>query len=158
MFNMYKKNVLKMGWLILLMSIFIPGCSNSKNDRSGSAADVYLPSVSSTIPEDAATKVSMNPKITATFSKETNAATITPATFTLLQEKPPVSGTVTYEGTTAVFTPSENLDPNATFTANLSNEVKDLAGKSSVTNKTWSFMTDERSESEPDPGMKPTME
>lgn len=157
-FNINKMNDFKIVWLVLLIVLFVPGCTNSKNDSAGSAADGTLPSVSATTPEDAATKVAMNRTITATFSKGMNAATITPATFTLLQGTTPVSGTVTYEGTTAVFSPSKNLDPNTSFTATLSEGVKDLGGKALATNKTWSFMTDETSGSEPDPDMKPTME
>jgi len=157
-FNKNKKSDLKMGWMVLLMVLLIPGCTNSKNDSAGSAADGTLPSVSATTPEDAAIEVAMNRTITATFSKGMNAETINRATFTLVQGAGPVSGTVTYEGTTAVFSPSKNLDPNTSFTANLSEEVKDLGGTALAANKTWSFTTDGTSESEADPDMKPTME
>ncbi len=150
----------KMWGVILLSVIFVSGCTGSGNNSADSAADLSVPSVSATNPDDAATGVAMNEKITATFSKGMDADTITSTTFTLLQGTTPVLGTVTYEGTTAVFSPTNTLDQNASFTASLSTGVKDLAGKTLAANKTWSFMTDVTpdSESDSDSEIKPTME
>lgn len=156
--NMGKKSNAKMWWVMLLSVIFVSGCTGSGNNSAGSAVDLSVPSVSVTNPADAATGVAMDQKITATFSKGMNAATITAATFTLLQGTTPVAGAVSYEGTTAVFTPANTLDPNLSFTAALSTGVKDLEGKALATNKTWSFMTNVASGSVPDPEIKPTIE
>jgi len=149
MFNMNKKNDLK--WLVLLMVIFIPGCSDSNNDSAGSAADGTLPSVSATNPDDGATGVAINRKIRATFTKAMDGGTINSATFTLVQGATPVSGTVSYEGTTAVFSPASPLASNAAFTATLSTGIKDPSGNTMAANKSWSFTTGATAASGPEP-------
>jgi hypothetical protein len=74
--------------------------------------DTTAPTVSSTIPSNAATGVSINSAITAIFSEALDPLTVTTVTFILEQGLTPVSGTVTYAGVTATFTPAVNLAPN----------------------------------------------
>ena len=100
--------------------------------------DVTPPSVTSTIPA-AGIGVFVNRKITATFSKDMDGSTITPTSFSVAGPTP-VSGTVTYLRRTAVFKPSSSLAPNATYTATITTDVKDLAGNALQAN-TWSFAT-----------------
>lgn len=146
--NVIKKYNSKI-WMLLLLVIFVSGCSDS--DRPSGGADGSIPGVSTTTPNDTATGVATNRKITATFSKEMNETTINSATFTLLQGTTPVSGTVTYESTTAVFSPINILAPNASFTANLSTGVKDSTGQALLEEKTWGFTTGSTVATGPDP-------
>ena len=104
---------------------------------TGTAPDTTAPTVSSTSPANNATAVAVNTAITATFSETMTASTITTATFTVGG----VTGTVTYSGTTATFTPSSNLAANTIFTATITTGAKDLAGNALAVNKTWSFTT-----------------
>src|SRR5260370_1059617 len=83
----------------------------------------------------------MNDKIDATFTEALDPATVNTATFTLKQGSTPVSGTVSYTGTTATFTPSVTLLPNTTYTATVTTAVKDLAGNALAGNYVWSFTT-----------------
>src|SRR5207245_875863 len=62
-------------------------------------------------------------------------------TFTLKQGTTPVSGTVSYSGVTATFTPAGNLAPLTTYTARISTGAKDLAGNPLTTDLVWSFTT-----------------
>jgi hypothetical protein len=101
---------------------------------TGATTDSTTPSVTSS-----ATNVAVNGKITATFSKDMDGSTITPAGFTVTGAAP-VSGTVTYLRRTAVFKPSSSLAPNTTYTATITAGVKDLAGNALQAN-TWSFTT-----------------
>jgi hypothetical protein len=101
--------------------------------------DVTRPSVTSTIPDNAVLGVPVNRKITATFSEDMNSSTLTAASFTVTGPGP-VSGTVTYRGRMAVFTPSTSLAPSATYTATIGTGALDLAGNALQT-KTWSFTT-----------------
>jgi hypothetical protein len=128
-------------WLAVLLSVvFISGCgSNGSNNNS--APDATIPTVSSTKPDDTATGVAINRKITATFSEAMDAATMTPVTFTLLDGATPVSGAVTYGGGVAVFTPAANLASNTAFTATVTTGAKDPTGNALAANKTWSFTT-----------------
>ena len=97
------------------------------------------PSVTSTIPANAASDVAVNRKITATFSEDMNSSTLTSASFTVTGPGP-VSGTVTYVGRTAVFTPSNSLASNTTYTARITTGAMDLAGNASQANA-WTFTT-----------------
>jgi len=104
-------------------------------------AVVTLPTVSSTNPVNAATGVPFNQQIAATFSDSMNASTITASTFTLVQGTTPVSGFVSYSGTTAIFTPASNLAPNTAYTATITTGAKDLARNGLANNYIWSFTT-----------------
>ena len=99
------------------------------------------PTVTSTVPANGASGVPTSSKLSATFSTTMDSATITPSTFTLAQGSTPVTGAVTYSGTTAVFTPSSALAPNKTFTATFTTGAKDQAGNALASNYVWSFST-----------------
>jgi hypothetical protein len=108
---------------------------------TGAAAAAILPSVSSTDPVNAATSVPFNQKIAVTFSEAMDASTITTSTYTLVQGTVPVSGFVSYSGTTAIFAPSGNLAPNTAYTVTVTTGAKDLSGNSLANNYAWSFTT-----------------
>lgn len=107
-------------------------------------SDITPPTVSSTIPADAATGVALNANITATFSEAMDPLTITTTTFTLKQGTTAITGVVTSpSATTATFNPSANLTANTVYTATVTTGVKDLAGNAlaTTTANTWSFTT-----------------
>ena len=109
---------------------------------TGAAAAVTPPTVSSTDPANAATAVPINQKVSATFSKAMDASTITTATFIVTQGTTPVSGFVSYSGTTAVFAPASNLAPNTAYTVTITTGAKDLASNVLASNYVWSFTTE----------------
>jgi hypothetical protein len=99
------------------------------------------PTVSSTDPIDTATDVGVSRTVNATFSEQMDPATISTATFTLKQGTTPISGTVSYAGTTATFKPAVDLSSNV-FTATISTGAKSSAsGMSLAANYTWTFTT-----------------
>jgi hypothetical protein len=53
----------------------------------------------------------------------------------------PVTGTVTYVGFLATFTPTANLAASTLYTATVTTGVKDLAGNALAVDYTWSFTT-----------------
>ena len=108
---------------------------------TGNTADVIPPTVISTDPGNGATSVLLNKKITATFSEAMNPLTINITTFLLKQGATSITGTVTYTGVTAMFTPSANFAINTLYTATITTGVKDLAGNAMLVNYTWSFTT-----------------
>ena len=108
---------------------------------TGAAIVVTPPAVSSTDPVNAATGVALNQKIAATFSKTMDASTIQTSTFILMQGTTPVSGFVSYTGTTAIFTPASNLVPNLTYSVTITTGAKDLAGNPLANNYVWGFTT-----------------
>jgi hypothetical protein len=113
---------------------------------TGAAPDVVAPTVTLTVPANAASSVGINQAVNATFSKAMDPVTISTATFTLVTAGTPVTGTVSYDVSShiATFTPASSLASSSTYTATISNAAKDLAGNalaSGAVPNPWTFMT-----------------
>jgi hypothetical protein len=113
----------------------------SYTTAAGATADVTPPTVLSVVPTGGATSIAVTSAITATFSEALNASTVNSATFTLMQGTTSVSGTVSYSGVTAKFTPAAALANNTVYTVTITTGVKDVAGNSLAAAKVWSFTT-----------------
>jgi len=149
-----------------LDSLYTATITTSAKDTTGNAlasnfswsfescvtADTTAPTVSSTVPANAATAVPINGKITATFSEGMDSRTLTATTFTVTGPSPAttqVAGTVTYAGNAgaiATFTPASNLAPSSTYTATITTGAMDLAGNALVQTgglalDPWTFTT-----------------
>ena len=75
-----------------------------------------------------------------------NPATLTPSTFTLVQQgqSSPLSASVCYAGPTATLDPSANLQAGTTYTATLKggpSGAKDVAGNPLAADSSWTFTT-----------------
>jgi hypothetical protein len=128
-----------LGWLMLLnLAILATGCMKV-TEVTGITG--VCPMVISTDPTDSATGIDLNKTINASFNEAMNPSTINATTFTLFQGTTPISGTVTYTGITATFTPSANLVSNTTYTATISTGSKDPAGNALVSDYVWNFTT-----------------
>ncbi len=99
------------------------------------------PTVLSTSPVPYAYAAVLNNAVTTTFSTPMDPATVTAASFTLLGGTTPVSGSVSYSGNTATFTPLVPLASNTVYTATITTGVKDLVGTAMSTNYSWTFQT-----------------
>ncbi|MBE2279283.1 MAG: Ig-like domain-containing protein [Ignavibacteriaceae bacterium] len=133
------KNFFKMWYIPLLLVIIMAGC----DERDGliSPPAITVPTVSSTQPANSATEVPINQKIAANFSEVMDSSTMTTATFTIMQGTTFISGTVTYTGVSAIFSPSTNLEPNTLFLATITTMAKSAKGQSLAQNYVWSFTT-----------------
>jgi hypothetical protein len=109
----------------------------------GISADTTAPTVTATFPINTATGTAVNEAISATFSEPMDSATITAVHFMLANGTTPVTGTVTYDlpNKKAIFSPAANLLVGTTYTATVTNGVKDLAGNALGANKVWTFTT-----------------
>jgi hypothetical protein len=112
--------------------------------------DTTRPTVTLTVPANAATGIAINSTVAATFSETMDPLTINPTTFTLSQGTTVVPGEVTYSGVTAVFTPDTLLAANTSHTATIAAEATDLAGNELAGNQApvpassahvWTFET-----------------
>ncbi len=119
----------------------VDDCGNTETAHSEVyELDAQAPSVSTKSPIDGATNVSVTDNVTATFSEDMNASTITaPGTFTLGG----VPGAVTYNSSTktATFNPTDNLNYGTTYTALISTAAEDLSGNPLSSSVSWSFTT-----------------
>lgn len=113
------------------------------NDYVWSFTTVVIPAptVISTVPANNATGVLRGQIITATFSEPMNPATIGTLSFTVKDGVIPVSGTVTYSGVTATFTPSTQLNPNTLYTCTISTVATSAPGVPLANNYVWTFTT-----------------
>ncbi len=144
---------LKSKLLSCLFSITLAACGggggnamswDSSQSFTTAAPDITPPTISSTSPADSAPSVVANSTVSVTFSEAMNPATVTGAEFTLMSGTTPVSGTVTYSGTTATFTPATQLSPQTLYTATITTGVKDLAGNAIALPYTWSFTSEKQ--------------
>ena len=103
-------------------------------------ADLVPPTVTSVLPADLAVDLPTNVLVSATFSEEMDPLTLTTASFTVVGASP-VTGTISYLGTTATFTPSENLAPDTLFTATVTTTATDASGNPLAVNHVWTFTT-----------------
>ncbi|MCA1684079.1 MAG: Ig-like domain-containing protein, partial [Actinobacteria bacterium] len=109
--------------------------------------DTTPPTVTSALPADGATGVSITTTVSAGFSEPMDQATISTTTVKLAAgSNPPVSATVTYTATikTATLTPSSALGAGVLYTATVkggAGGVKDVAGNALATDFSWSFTT-----------------
>jgi len=108
---------------------------------TGVALDTTAPTVTSTVPVDAATAVAIGNNLTATFSEAMDPLTITDLSFILTDGVTPVTGAVSYSGVTAVFNPAVDLEPATVYTATISTVASDLAGNPLASDAVWSFNT-----------------
>jgi alpha-tubulin suppressor-like RCC1 family protein len=100
------------------------------------------PAVASTSPVDSATWVPYDDPVSVAFSEPVDPATVTSATFYVLDALgAPVAGTVSATTTTASFTPSARLCNPCSFTATVTTAVMSQAGAALTTPRTWSFST-----------------
>jgi hypothetical protein len=126
-------------WLLLFLSvIFVTACHKERGTIGDSSVD---PKIISTNPVNNSINADLNRKITATFNEGMNPLTITSATFVLKQDSTIVSGAVAYNGTSAIFSPSNNLLPNKVYTATITTGAKDSLGVALQNNFTWTFTT-----------------
>ncbi len=103
--------------------------------------DTTPPTVSSSMPANNATGVAVSVKPSVTFSESMNASTIAASTFTLKAGSTTVTGTVTYSGTTATFSPSSALAANTLYTGTITTGAKDAAGNALASAFNFSFTT-----------------
>ena len=131
---------------------FTATVASSVKDQNGNAlqedyvwtfrsSTTLSPTIISTDPANNATGVFLNKQVTATFSEPMNPSTLTSASFTLMQGATSIAGTVSYNGTTAYFTPSAALAGNTVYTATITTAAKNVPGTTLANNFVWTFTT-----------------
>lgn len=133
----------------LLITALVTGCGGGKDPILGTPeveVGPLAPTVTAVAPANNASSVAINiKKITATFSKAMDPATLTAASFTLAcPVGTPKTGVVTYSESSNVATltlPAVNLPSNTECTATISTAAKDTAGVALAAPFNWSFTT-----------------
>ena len=139
-------NKLPLWFMALLMASLAAGCGGG-GDGTVASTPVSTPTVSYTIPQNLATAVPTNRKISAAFGETMSAATIiAPGTFTVRETSPPgtaVAGTVTYDAASRIssFTPDAALAISTSYTATIATAAMNVAGVAMASSYSWSFTT-----------------
>lgn len=103
--------------------------------------DTTKPTLVSFTPVNGATNISKTTAVNATFSEPIALASLTPSTFSLDDLGLVPAGNYTTLGNSAIFSPSQPLGPNQTYTARLTTGIRDLAGNTLATGTSWTFRT-----------------
>lgn len=134
--------------MILMFSVLAAGCGGQDPIFGGGGKLASLaPTVTATTPlatTPMATDVAINSKITATFSKDIDAATVNNTSFTIAcPTGTAIAGTVSYVAGSRVasFAPTAPLPANTLCTATIATKVKDTTGLSLANPFIWTFMT-----------------
>lgn len=125
-------------FILLLLVVFAAGCKKVTEEPGLKGV---CPTVTSTNPADTASGVSLNKAVEATFNEAMNPSTINTLTFTITSGTTPIAGVITYAGSTATFSPTNNFLPNTKYTGTVTSGVKDPAGNAMISNYVWNFTT-----------------
>lgn len=139
--------ILKSAALLVLLSVF-PACGDQLVEfaadggtNPGDGDPANRPTVISTGPANAATEVSLNKRIIATFDRAMDPATITSASFTVRQGAAAIAGDVTYVNGTAMFVPRSLLDLSLAYVGTITTAAADLDGNTLARDHVWTFTT-----------------
>ncbi|WP_207679005.1 Ig-like domain-containing protein [Desulfonema magnum] len=113
--------------------------------------DTEPPVITSVSPENGAENVSLNTKITVTFSEPINASAITSGNFSVSDDSGnAIGGTLIYDNATmtAIFRPIA-LNYDTTYVATIRTDLRDLAGNPLQDVSEWSFSTLPEPDTEP---------
>ncbi len=107
--------------------------------------DEVYPSIVSTEPANNAVNTDVNSRVKVIFSEEMDTETIDEYSFyvqtgTAYNVKT-VTGVISYEGTTAVFTPAEPLEYNTLYIGTVTKGVRSIKNYPLKTDKIWYFTT-----------------
>jgi Ice-binding-like/Bacterial Ig-like domain len=132
-------------------TLFTATITTGAKDPSGNAlAANYVwtfttappPTVLSTVPLNGAVGVAQSTTVSATFSEPMEASTINTTTFTLAGPGvTPVTGSVSFAGSTATFTPGAALATGTLYTATITTGATDPTGNALAANYVWTFTT-----------------
>ncbi len=111
--------------------------------------DLTSPEILSVNPTNNEENVSIDTEISATFDEPLNDATVNDSNFYLELDGDRVSGSVSRSGDTIIFSPSNDLDYESTYTATISTGIQDMAGNSLEDSEVWSFTTEEAPDDTP---------
>lgn len=125
-------------FLALLVFVFAAGCKKVSEDPGIRG---ICPEVVSTDPANGAVNVATSKNISANFNEGMDPATLNATTFYLKQGSNLVSGTISYSGNTATFSPSAQLTANTVYTATITSGAKDPSGNAMIDDYVWTFNT-----------------
>lgn len=113
------------------------------NFITGVVPDLTPPAVTSTSPAGDTGGAAINSSISATFSEPLDPLTISTVMFELKDElfSMPIDGSVTYNGSSVIFSLFSSLEPSIWYVATVKAGVRDIAGNAMTSDYNWRFQT-----------------
>jgi hypothetical protein len=125
----------------LLATIYLLGILGILASGGGGGGGDSVDTVAPTVSPGPQVNAPRN-QVVAIFSEPMNGATINPSSFQLEDSTgTPVTGSVSYSGVTAVFTPTTQLANSSDFIVTISTDAQDLAGNWLATEASWPIKT-----------------
>lgn len=125
----------------LLSLVFLFVAAGCKKDDPTPLTETNTTVKATTSPSNNATGVARNNSITIEFSEAMDPATINSTTVIVKQGANVVPGTITYSGTTATFTPTDNLLALTQYTVTVTTGAMTMAGVALAATLVNSFTT-----------------
>ncbi|MDG1487640.1 MAG: Ig-like domain-containing protein, partial [SAR324 cluster bacterium] len=130
---------------LLLIILSSASCSKDSSEEYAEGGSGVSPAkdfmVISTIPEDNATKVSVNASFVISFSNELKTGSVNENNFSLTTNGSAVSVTVSISKNIVVLLPASSLSKGTIYTASVLSEVQDTSGNSLGQDSSWKFTT-----------------
>jgi len=131
---------------VLLLIVQSTGsCSKDSSEEHAGGVSTVVPAydftVISTIPEENATKVSVNTSFVIYFNREIKTGGVNEKNFSLSTNGSAVSVTVSLSKNIVVLLPSFSLSEGTIYTAAVWSEVEDTSGNSLGQDSSWKFTT-----------------
>ena len=137
--------ILKFALASCLAVFVLTSCGGGGGGGAASATpipDTTPPAVLATNPLHNSTTFSEgNTSISATFNELIDPATVTTSNFVLTKGTTPIAGTVYNNGKTVEFSPAIPFTPGTSYTAMITQGIKDLSGNPMDSDYSWTFMT-----------------
>lgn len=108
---------------------------------TATVTDNVAPTVLSVNPAANTTGAATSTRPFVTFSEPMSQSSVSTGSFTVKQGSTALSGSITWNGNTATFTPSSSLLPGTSYTCTITTAVKDAAGNPLTSNYSWTFTT-----------------
>jgi len=142
--KLIRKKILCVICLFLLSLVLFVGCKAADETRStlSDYKDETAPTVVSTLP--VASSSDLNPETTQikiVFSEKMDAASFSSNSIYLNGGSSDIAGSITIDEKTVIFSPSQNIQFNKSYTGNISTNVKDIGGQAITKPYSWSFYT-----------------
>jgi len=130
---------------LLLIILSSASCSKDSSEEYAEGGSTVAPAeeftVISTIPEDNATKVSVNASFVISFSHELKTGSVNENNFSLTTNGSSVSVTVSLSKNIVVLLPASSLSEDTIYTASVLSEVQDTSGNILGQDNSWMFTT-----------------
>jgi len=130
--------------LAIVSVVLMTSCSSDEgiiDTTNQSDVSLAIAGLQETFPADLADTVAVNPLIVVNFKSTAKPSEVAASVLTLKQGTVPISGTVTFSGTTAVFRPETYLAPDSQYTATIKTNLKDDSSKDNKKEHSWTFRT-----------------